>query len=65
MRGADVAGIAVHIAARVAGLGGAGETVVSRTVRDLVGGSGFNFEDLGDQTLKGVDSPWQCYRLRS
>ncbi len=65
LRGADVAGIAVHIAARVAGLGGAGETVVSRTVRDLVGGSGFDFEDLGDQTLKGVESPWQCYRLRS
>ena len=59
----DVAGMGVHIAARVAGLATAGETIVSRTVKDLVVGSGFVFDDAGEHALKGVDDTWHCYRL--
>jgi class 3 adenylate cyclase len=59
----DVAGMGVHIAARVSGLANAGETIVSRTVKDLVVGSGFAFEDAGNHALKGVEDTWQCYRL--
>lgn len=50
----DVAGIAVHIAARVAALAGPGEVLVSSTVRDLVAGSGIEFEPRGEHELKGV-----------
>ena len=50
----DVAGIAVHIAARVAAEAEAGETVVSSTVRDLVAGSGLRFQDRGIRALKGL-----------
>jgi len=46
----DVGGIAVHIGARVASLAGAGEVLVSRTVKDLVAGSGLHFADRGSQT---------------
>jgi class 3 adenylate cyclase len=56
--GDDVGGLAVHIAARVCGLAGPGEILVSRTVRDLVVGSGIAFEDRGVQTLKGVPGEW-------
>ena len=59
----DIAGMGVHIAARIAGLAGATQTVVSRTVKDLVVGSAFRFDDLGEHALKGVDEPWQCYTL--
>jgi class 3 adenylate cyclase len=59
--GDDVGGIAVHIGARVASLAGAGEVLVSRTVKDLVAGSGLRFEDRGSQTLKGVPGDWQIY----
>lgn len=58
----DVRGIAVHIAARVADLAGPGETLVSRTVKDLVAGSGLRFEDLGRRGLKGVAEDWQLFR---
>ena len=58
----DVRGIAVHITSRVAGLGGAGDVLVSRTVRDLVAGSGIRFEDFGSHTLKGIPDAWQVYR---
>ena len=61
----DVAGMGVHIASRVSGLAAAGETVVSRTVKDLVVGSGFVFADAGEHSLKGVDDTWHCYRLMS
>jgi len=54
LRGDDVGGIGVHVAARVAGLAGAGEVLVSRTVVDLVAGSGIAFEDRGEYELKGV-----------
>ncbi len=56
---ADIAGIAVHIAARIMGQAGAGEIVVSRTVRDLVVGSGTSFTDRGSVELRGVPGSWQ------
>jgi len=56
-----VAGIAVHIGARVAALAGAGETLVSSTVKDLVSGSGLRFEERGVQALKGVPGEWRLY----
>jgi len=55
----DIAGIAVHIAARILGQAGAGEILVSRTVRDLVVGSGTGFEDRGSVELRGVPGTWQ------
>jgi len=55
----DIGGIAVHIAARICGLAGAGEILVSRTVRDLVVGSGTGFEDRGGVVLRGVPGTWQ------
>jgi class 3 adenylate cyclase len=54
----DVGGIAVHIAARVSALAEADEVLVSRTVRDLVAGSGIQFEDRGRHVLKGVPDEW-------
>ena len=56
---ADIGGIAVHIAARILGHAGAGEILVSRTVRDLVVGSGTGFEDRGSVELRGVPGTWQ------
>ncbi len=56
---ADIGGIAVHIAARIVGQAGAGEILVSRTVRDLVVGSGTGFEDRGSVELRGVPGIWQ------
>nr|VTO97946.1 Sigma factor SigB regulation protein RsbQ [Mycobacterium riyadhense] len=55
----DIGGIAVHIAARILGQAGAGEIVVSRTVRDLVVGSGTGFADRGTVELRGVPGTWQ------
>jgi pimeloyl-ACP methyl ester carboxylesterase len=57
--GDDIGGIAVHIAARILGQAGAGEILVSRTVRDLVVGSGTGFEDRGSVKLRGVPGTWQ------
>jgi class 3 adenylate cyclase/predicted esterase len=59
LRGNDVAGIAVHIGARISALAGAGEVYVSSTVRDLVAGSGIAFDDRGRHNLKGVPGDWQ------
>ena len=59
----DVAGIAVHIAARVAAEAEAGETVVSSTVRDLVAGSGLNFQDRGIHELKGLPEAMHLYSV--
>jgi pimeloyl-ACP methyl ester carboxylesterase len=56
---ADIGGIAVHIAARICDQAGAGEILVSRTVRDLVVGSGTGFEDRGSVELRGVPGTWQ------
>jgi len=55
----DIAGIAVHIAARILGQAGTGDILVSRTVRDLVVGSGTGFEDRGSVELRGVPGTWQ------
>lgn len=57
--GDGVRGIAVHIGARVSALAGSGEVLVSSTVRDLVAGSGLQFEDRGLHELKGVPEPWR------
>jgi class 3 adenylate cyclase len=58
-----VTGIAVHIGARVASLANAREILVSRTVKDLVAGSGIEFEDRGAQALKGVPGEWHLYAI--
>jgi class 3 adenylate cyclase len=63
MVGDDVGGIAVHIGARVAALAGAGEVLVSSTVKDLVAGSGLRFSDRGMQALKGVPGEWHIYAV--
>jgi class 3 adenylate cyclase len=59
--GDDVGGMAVHIAARVSALAGPGEVLVSRTVKDLVVGSGLQFADRGAHTLKGVPDTWELH----
>jgi len=61
MMGDDVGGIAVHIGARVAALAGAGEVLVSSTVKDLVAGSGLAFGARGSQSLKGIPGEWQIF----
>ena len=60
--GEKVGGIAVHIGARIAGHAAPGEVVVSNTVKDLVAGSGLQFEDRGVRPLKGVPGEWRLYR---
>ena len=59
----DVGGIAVHIGARVAALAGAGEVLVSGTVKHLVAGSGLRFGDRGSQSLKGVPGEWRIFAV--
>ena len=59
--GDDLAGMAVNIGARVGALADAGEVLVSQTVKDLVVGSGIEFEDRGTHTLKGVPGEWRLY----
>ncbi|MHB8657112.1 MAG: adenylate/guanylate cyclase domain-containing protein [Solirubrobacteraceae bacterium] len=61
--GDDLAGLAVHIGARVGALAGPGEVWVSRTVRDLVVGSGLSFVDRGTHRLKGVEGTWELASL--
>jgi class 3 adenylate cyclase len=63
LRGNDVGGIAVNIGARVAATGSAGDVVVSSTVRDLVAGSGIEFDDRGQQSLKGVPDTWRLFAV--
>jgi class 3 adenylate cyclase len=63
LRGNDVGGIAVHIGARIAGLAGPGQVLVSRTVVDLVVGSQLVFTDARSHTLKGVPGAWPLYAL--
>jgi class 3 adenylate cyclase len=57
----DVAGLAVHLAARIMSLAGAGEILVSRTVKDLVIGSELTFTDRGEHELKGIPDRWAIY----
>lgn len=64
-RGGDIAGIGVHIAARVMAVADGDEVLVSRTVKDLVAGSGLTFEEHGTHELKGVPDAWQLFRAGS
>ena len=59
--GDDISGIAVHIGARVAGLGTAGEVLVTRTVKDLTAGSGIAFQERGTHALRGVPGDWEIF----
>jgi len=61
--GDDVGGIAVHIAARILGAAGAGELLVSNTVKDLVVGSEIEFEDRGEHELRGVPGSWRLWAV--
>jgi pimeloyl-ACP methyl ester carboxylesterase len=61
----ELAGIAVHVGARVAATAGAGEVVVSSTVRDLVAGLGLELVDRGVHQLKGVEEPWRLFAVAS
>jgi class 3 adenylate cyclase len=63
VRGDDIAGIAVHIAARISAMAGAGEVLASRTVKDLTAGAGLAFEDRGSHQLKGIPDDWQVYAV--
>jgi class 3 adenylate cyclase len=62
-RSEGIAGLAVHIGARVSALAAPGEVLVTRTVRDLVAGSGIVFEERGEHELKGVPDTWALYAV--
>jgi class 3 adenylate cyclase len=64
VRGANIGGLAVHIGARVAARGGAGDVVVSSTVKELMAGSGVEFVDRGEHELKGVPGTWRLFEVR-
>jgi pimeloyl-ACP methyl ester carboxylesterase len=61
--GSKLAGIAVHVGARIAAIATAGEVLVSQTVKDLVAGSGLRFDDRGAHALKGVPGEWHLYAV--
>jgi len=61
--GDDIGGIAVHIGARVAANAGPEEVLVSSTVKDLVVGSGIEFQDRGARPLKGVPGEWSLFSV--
>jgi class 3 adenylate cyclase/pimeloyl-ACP methyl ester carboxylesterase len=65
VRGDDIGGIAVHIGARVSALAGPNDVLVSSTLRDLVIGSGLEFEARGAHTLKGVPGEWRLFAVAS
>ena len=65
LRSNDLAGMSVHIAARVSALSRAGEVLVSSTVRDLVTGSGLEFEDRSEHELKGVPGTWKLFAVKA
>lgn len=65
LRGEDIGGIAVHIGQRISALAGPGEILVSRTVTDLVVGSGIEFDEWGEYELKGVPNRWQVFAVRA
>jgi class 3 adenylate cyclase len=62
-RGADIAGIAVHLTQRVTSQARPGEVLATRTVVDLVAGSGLEFEDRGEHGLKGMPGTWRLYAV--
>jgi pimeloyl-ACP methyl ester carboxylesterase len=63
LHGSEIRGIAVHTGARVVGKAGPGEVLASSTVKDLVAGSGLEFEDRGSHELKGVPGEWRLYAV--
>ena len=63
LRGDDIGGIAVHVGQRISGLAAPGEVLVSRTVTDLVAGSGLAFTDRGEHSLRGVSGTWHLYSV--
>jgi class 3 adenylate cyclase len=63
-RGDDLGGIAVHIGAQIAALAQPGQVLVSRTVTDLVAGSGLEFTDRGDHELNGLSGTWQLFAVK-
>jgi class 3 adenylate cyclase len=65
VRGDDIGGIGVHIGARVSALAGPSEVLVSSTLRDLVIGSGIEFDDRGTHQLKGVPGEWRLFAVAS
>ncbi len=65
VRGDDIGGIGVHIGARVSALAGPNDVLVSSTLRDLVIGSGLEFEDRGAHELKGVPGEWRLSAVAS
>jgi class 3 adenylate cyclase/pimeloyl-ACP methyl ester carboxylesterase len=65
VRGDDLGGLAVHIAARVAALAATGEVLVSGTVKDLVVGSGIEFIEHGEHELKGIPGRWRLFAVAS
>lgn len=64
-RGDDIGGLAVNLASRVCGVANAGEVLATRTVRDLVIGSGLMFDDRGERSFKGVPEVWAIYAASS
>jgi class 3 adenylate cyclase len=62
--GGKVGGIAVNIGARIGGMARASEVLVSQTVKDLVAGSGLEFEDRGEHVLGGVPEAWRVFAAR-
>jgi class 3 adenylate cyclase len=64
VRSDELAGLAVHIAARIAAMAEPGEVFVSGTVRDLVVGSGIEFDDRGEHDLKGVPGSWKLFAVK-
>jgi class 3 adenylate cyclase len=65
VRDDDLGGIAVHVAARVGSLAGAGEVLASSTVKDLTAGSGIEFADRGEQQLRGVPGAWSLFAAQN
>jgi len=65
IRGASLEGVAVHMAARVSGMAAGEDILVSRTVKDLVAGSGIEFEDFGTHTLRGIPDEHQIFKVTS
>ena len=63
LKGEDIAGIAVHVAARIAALAQGGQVLVSNTVRDLVAGSGLSFRDEGAHVLKGIEEQMRLFSV--
>jgi class 3 adenylate cyclase len=63
LRGSEIGGIAVHIAARLMAEAAEGELIASSTVKDLVTGSEISFRDRGVRALKGVPNEWRLYQV--